>query len=236
MEAAKEKLRRCKGQFPAVKNEDASFVALPRGREVGPISDVSTRQTGLAQHIDLIAITATPIRLAFHGVIVQYIVIYIATLVAANMAVARFGPPVMPIIAFLFIGLDLTLRDRLHDRWHGQHLWPRMLALILTAGLVSYSLNPASGSIAVASVVAFSMASLADAAAYQLLARRSWSVRTNGSNIVGATVDSLVFPLLAFGSALPSIVLAQLVAKITGGMVWAFFLAWVGHSPNSRSA
>ena len=154
-----------------------------------------------------------------------YIIIYIATLVAANMAVAWFGPEIMPLIAFLFIGLDLTLRDSLHDRWRGKLLWPRMLALIIVAGLVSYALNPASGAIAVASVVAFSLASLADAAVYQLLAGRSWSVRANGSNVVGATVDSLVFPLLAFGAALPSIVAAQFVAKIVGGMVWALLIA-----------
>ena len=159
-----------------------------------------------------------------------YTIIYIATLVAANMAVAWFGPEVMPLIAFLFIGLDLTLRDSLHDQWRGKHLWSRMLALIVVAGLVSYALNPASGAIAVASVVAFSLASLADAAAYQLLAGRSWSARANGSNVVGATVDSLVFPLLAFGAALPSIVAAQLAAKVVGGMVWALVIARVGRT------
>lgn len=165
----------------------------------------------------------------------QYIVIYIATLVAANMAVAWFGPTAMPIIAFVLIGLDLTLRDRLHDRWQGRHLWPRMLGLIVTAGLLSYWLNPASGPIALASVVAFGLASLADAAAYHALAGRSWTVRANGSNVVGATVDSLVFPLLAFGAALPSIVLAQLVAKVAGGMVWALIIVWFGRASGSQA-
>lgn len=160
----------------------------------------------------------------------QYIVIYIAALVAANMGVAWFGPAAMPVIAFCLIGLDLTLRDRLHDRWRGRHLWPRMLGLIVTAGLVSYWLNPASGPIALASVAAFGLASLADAGAYHLLAGRSWGVRANGSNVVGATVDSLVFPVMAFGAALPSIVLAQLVAKVAGGMVWAIIIAWVSRT------
>lgn len=157
----------------------------------------------------------------------QYIFIYIAALVAANMGVAWFGPSAMPVIAFFLIGLDLTLRDRLHDRWRGKRLWLRMLGLIATAGAVSYWLNPASGPIALASVVAFGLASLADAAAYHLLAGRSWSMRANGSNVVGATVDSLVFPVIAFGAALPSIVLAQLAAKVAGGMVWAILIAWL---------
>lgn len=157
----------------------------------------------------------------------QYIVIYIAALIAANLAVAWFGPTAMPVIAFFLIGLDLTLRDRLHDRWRGRHLWPRMLGLIVMAGVVSYWLNPASGPIALASVVAFGLASLADAGAYHLLAGRAWTVRANGSNVVGATVDSLVFPVMAFGAALPSIVLAQLAAKIAGGMLWAMMIAWL---------
>jgi len=164
-----------------------------------------------------------------------YILIYIATLVAANTTVAWFGPGVMPIVAFLFIGLDLTLRDSLHDQWRGKHLWSRMLALIVVAGLVSYALNPASGAIAVASVIAFTLASLADAAAYQLLAGRSWSARANGSNFVGATVDSMVFPLLAFGSALPSIVAAQLAAKVVGGMVWVLVIARIGRSVRRKA-
>lgn len=157
-----------------------------------------------------------------------YVTIYIATLVGANLAVAWLGPAAMPIIAFLLIGLDLTLRDRLHDRWSGRHLWPRMFGLIVAAGVVSYLLNPVSGPIAVASVVAFSLASLADAAAYHLLEGRSWSIRANGSNLIGATVDSLVFPVMAFGSALPSIVLAQLAAKVVGGMLWALLIVRVG--------
>lgn len=164
-----------------------------------------------------------------------YVTIYIATLVGANLAVAWLGPEAMPIIAFLLIGLDLTLRDRLHDLWRGRQLWPRMFGLIVAAGVVSYLLNPVSGPIAVASVVAFSLASLADAAVYHLLAGRSWSIRTNGSNLIGATVDSLVFPVMAFGSAFPSIVLGQLVAKVVGGMFWALLIVRVRGLLKSRA-
>lgn len=165
----------------------------------------------------------------------QYSFIYILTLVVANMAVAYFGPGSTPVVAFVLIGLDLTLRDRLHDQWQGRQLWSRMLALITTAGLLSYLFNPTSGPIAIASVVAFGLASLSDAAAYHLLAGRSWSVRANGSNVVGAAVDSLVFPLMAFGAALPSIVLAQWVAKVVGGMLWALVIAKIGGIAKSQA-
>lgn len=166
-----------------------------------------------------------------------FVIIYIASLVAANLAVAHFGPAAMPVIAFVLIGLDLTLRDRLHDQWRGRSLWPRMFALIAAAGVISYAMNPVSGKIAMASVLAFSLSSLADAVAYQLLVERSWTVRANGSNVAGAAVDSAVFPLLAFGTAMPSIVLAQFAAKILGGMLWAAAIAALtrafGSSPSN---
>ena len=159
--------------------------------------------------------------------------LYVSAIVCANLAVARFGPVAMPVIAFVLIGLDLTLRDRLHDHWQGRLLWLRMCSLIAIAGGVSYIANPASGVIAAASVAAFCLASLADAAAYQLLGARTWAVRVNGSNVVGAAVDSILFPLLAFGAVPPAIVLAQLVAKVAGGMLWAFVIARLGRAPSA---
>lgn len=45
------------------------------------------------------------------------VLIYISALVIANLLVAHFGPWFSPINAFLLIGLDLSLRDYLHDKW-----------------------------------------------------------------------------------------------------------------------
>lgn len=157
------------------------------------------------------------------------VVIYIAAVVAANLLVAKFGPAVTPINAFFFIGLDLALRDHLHERWRGRGrglAW-RMLLLIATAGLISYLLNPASNRIALASCLAFTGSALADALVYALLSRRGYLWRSNGSNLVGALVDSILFPTLAFGGFLPPVVLGQFAAKAIGGGVWtaAFWLA-----------
>ena len=44
------------------------------------------------------------------------IAIYAIAMTLANLSVAAFGPAISPINAFLFIGLDLTLRDWLHVR------------------------------------------------------------------------------------------------------------------------
>lgn len=150
--------------------------------------------------------------------------IYLAAIVAANLSVAAFGPWVSPINSFLLIGLDLSLRDQLHERWRGRQLAPRMFALIAAAGLISYALNPAAGRIAVASMVAFMVAALVDAVVYQVLIRRGYFTRANGSNAAGALADSMLFPTIAFGGFLPHIVALQFAAKVSGGALWAWAL------------
>ncbi len=150
--------------------------------------------------------------------------LYAAALILANILVLKFGPAVTPVNAFVLIGLDLVLRDLLHVRLGA---W-RMAALIAATGLIAYLLNPAAGNIAVASAVAFTVAALADWAAFARLTG-SWARRSNGSNVAGALVDSVLFPLLAF-PALPLAVLAPIVAgqfaaKVLGGAAWVFVLS-----------
>lgn len=149
---------------------------------------------------------------------------YCAAMVGANLSVAAFGPWISPLNAFLLIGLDLSLRDYLHERWRGDVLWPRMLGLIVAAGAISYLLNPAAGKIAVASVTAFVAAGIIDAITYHLLRDRPYLQRSNGSNATAAAVDSLVFPTLAFGGFLPHIVAMQFAAKVGGGFLWSLLL------------
>ena len=151
--------------------------------------------------------------------------IFIGAIVLANLTVAEFGPAVSPLNAFILIGLDLSLRDYLHDRWRDE-LW-RMGALIVTAGAISFALNPAAGRIAVASAVSFTLAGLADALVYQRLIHLPFLRRANGSNTAGALVDSLAFPLIAFGPfpGVAGIIGLQFAAKVFGGGVWAAAIA-----------
>src|SRR3990167_8801373 len=116
---------------------------------------------------------------------------YAAAMILANLAVAQWGPVVMPFIAFALIGLDLALRDWLHFRMKA---W-QMGALIAATGLLTFVLNPAAQQIAVASSVSFLAASLIDWSVFAKLPG-SWFKRSNGSNIAGAAVDSLLFPTL----------------------------------------
>ena len=114
------------------------------------------------------------------------ILFYLAAIVAANLTVAWWGPSVTIINAFLFIGLDLTLRDRLHDSWRGRGLAWRMGLLIATGGLISYLLNADAKQIAIASTIAFAAAATVDAGIYHLLKDRTFLVRANGSNVRSA--------------------------------------------------
>jgi len=149
-----------------------------------------------------------------------YLILYILALVAANLLVSVFGPWFSIINAFVLIGLDLTLRDKIHDQWDGKNLTIKMLGLILVAGGISYLLNPATGQIALASVCAFCLAMGFDSYVYQKLKSKSWFVRANGSNVAGAAVDSIAFPTIAFGGLMFEIVAMQFAAKVVGGYLW----------------
>jgi queuosine precursor transporter len=146
--------------------------------------------------------------------------LYVAVMLLANLLVSRFGPAISPVLAFFLIGFDLTMRDWLQVRLRA---W-QMGALIAASGGLTYLLNPAAGQIAVASACAFTVAALADWLTFTKL-RGTWLFRANGSNVVGAAVDSLVFPTLAWGALMPGIVLAQFAAKVIGGALWAWVLS-----------
>jgi len=150
-----------------------------------------------------------------------YAGIYIAALVAANLLVAWLGVWFSLVNAFVLIGLDLSLRDKLHDLWEGDKLPMKMGGLIATASIVSYAINPATGMIAFASLAAFSLSMVADAFAYQYLKGKNWLIRANGSNIAGSAVDSVVFPTIAFGGLMLEIVALQFIAKVCGGFIWS---------------
>jgi uncharacterized PurR-regulated membrane protein YhhQ (DUF165 family) len=153
-----------------------------------------------------------------------YVLMYLAAIILANLSSTYFGASASIVNAFLFIGLDLTARDKLHEAWHKRGIIWKMGLLITAGSLVSYALNRDAGMIAIASFVAFACAATVDTIAYQVLFRRSYLVKVNGSNIFGAAADSLIFPTIAFGGFLPLVTLGQFVAKVLGGALWAYFL------------
>lgn len=152
-----------------------------------------------------------------------HVAIYIGAITAANLLVFAFGPWFSPINALLLIGLDMSLRDKLHDHYG---FW-KSLSIVGVAGVISYLLNPTIAQIAIASVASFTLSGIADALVYQGLIKKAPLVRMNASNTAGAAVDSILFPTLAFGVFMPWVMLLQFAAKVVGGAVAAYFLARV---------
>ena len=147
---------------------------------------------------------------------------YLAAIVAANLIVNEVGPKATIYVAFALIGIDLTVRDFLHREWEDRNLWPRMAALVLAGGVISFVLG--AEAVAVASCVAFVAAGLADTLVFQLMRRVADSYRVNASNVVAAAVDSLLFPTLAFGGVMWGVTFGQFVAKVAGGALWLLLL------------
>ena len=150
---------------------------------------------------------------------------YLAAIAAANLLAAQFGPSITVVVAFVLIGFDFSCRDYLQAKWEGRQLWLRMLLLITAGGAISYLLNRDAAQIAVASTVAFVLSSGIDAIVFALIGKKVGRfLRWNGTNLVGAGIDSVLFPTIAFGSLLPAIVIGQYVAKVVGGLIWSLVL------------
>lgn len=154
-----------------------------------------------------------------------YILLYLGAIVAANLIITVVGPTATIVTAFVFIGLDLTVRDYLHEAWQGKGLVWKMGLLIAAGSIISWLLNKDAENIAKASFIAFASAGIADALIFQLLKSKTRFLKVNGSNLVSSGVDSLVFPTLAFGQLLPFIVLGQFLAKVFGGAIWFFIIS-----------
>lgn len=149
-----------------------------------------------------------------------YVLLYLSAIIAANLSVAHFGAVSTPFNAFFLIGLNLAARDKLHDMW-GRNVARNMLLLIAVGGIISYAMNADAGHIAIASLAAFTMSEAVDAVVYHFHRHRPYLIRSNTSNLFGAAVDSVVFPVLAFGGFPWIIILGQFVAKLLGGFVWS---------------
>lgn len=159
-----------------------------------------------------------------------YILTYLIAIVAANWAVATYGPGISVYTAAVLIGFVIYARDCLHDTWLGRNLKRNMFLLIAAGSLLSIPFN--AGKIALASFLAFAISETVDALVYHRLLKRPKLLRVNGSNLMSAAVDSVLFLSLAswllWGWPPPwGIMALQFIAKVIGGFVWSLALARV---------
>jgi uncharacterized PurR-regulated membrane protein YhhQ (DUF165 family) len=134
---------------------------------------------------------------------------YLGTIVLANWLIVQFGPvPVgfglLAPAGVYAAGLAFTLRDLVQERLGA----PWTVGAILAGAGLSAVLSPR---LALASGTAFLLSELLDFAVYTPLRHRRWLTAVVLSNLVGLTVDSLVFLWLAFGSL--QYLAGQLVGK-----------------------
>lgn len=155
---------------------------------------------------------------------------YMATIVAANYAVDRFG--IVPVgfglaapAGVYLAGAALTLRDGMRETW-GRGV---TLLAILGGALLSAVVAPAR--LAVASGVAFGLSESADFAVYEPLRRAGRIKALAVSNVVGLIVDSVLFLWLAFGS------LDHLAGQVVGKLwITALSIAVVWVAVSTRRA
>ena len=148
--------------------------------------------------------------------------VFLAAVVAANLIIADQGPDAAPKVAFLLIGLDLVVRDLLHDRLPRRELLGLMGGLVLAGAALAYIASPDAGDIALGSSLAFAAAFTVDGLVYHALRHRPFLERSNASNLAGAVVDTIVFYEVAFGTLDGSF--AQFTAKVAGGVLFALLL------------
>lgn len=150
---------------------------------------------------------------------------YGAAVVLANVMTARMG--LVPVGFGLMVtagtyaaGFALLARDFVHR--YGGPRWA--FAAIAVAGVASWAMS--TPALAVASVLAFTVAELADLAVYAPLRKRGFVRASAASNVVGAPIDTVIFLSVAgFGLAWP-VVVGQLIGKL----LWATALPLLAYA------
>lgn len=139
------------------------------------------------------------------------LVAYIATIVAANLAITYVGmvPVGFGLLApagVYFAGLAFTFRDLTQDALGRTWTFVAIIAGAIISGILT---GPALG---LASGIAFLVSESLDLAVYTPLRERRWLTAVALSNTVGLVADSALFLWLAFGSL--DYLLGQIVGKL----------------------
>lgn len=137
-----------------------------------------------------------------------WLALYIATIFLANWLLQTFGILDLGIAVpagTLAAGLSFTARDLVQDSLG--RLWT--VGAIIVGAAVSALVSP---QLALASGVTFLVSESLDFAVYTPIRERNWTAAVAASNVVGLTIDSVLFLLLAFGSL--AFLPGQIVGKV----------------------
>lgn len=157
---------------------------------------------------------------------------FLTAIVCANLAVATWGQAALPFTAVLLIPFDMVIRDVLHSRWEETGAGGPMAILILAGAVLSTAFAPIQ--VAVACFIAFASAQSTNTVVYAIAKRlRRWP-RMNVSNLAASIVDSVAFPIVAFGAISPSLSATQAAAKFAGGVVISSLFLAIVHANDHK--
>lgn len=139
---------------------------------------------------------------------------YIGLFALANLMVSWFGVWVTPFNALIIIAADMVIRDRIQFSMG----FAMSLYACFMAGLVTVVIAPDAGMIALASCASVILAGVASAVTFKVRSGDFYR-KAYPANISAALVDSIAFPLIAFGSVMPGVTIAQFAAKVIGATV-----------------
>lgn len=148
------------------------------------------------------------------------VIAFLLSIAAANLAVAHWGQVALVVTAWVVIPFDMLTRDLLHERWQGDRLVLRLAGLVVAGAAIAVAVSPSSLRVSSASCASFAASMAVNAAVFHAMLARSRFSRMNASNLLAAIVDSILFPLLAFGELELALSAAQAGSKFAGGVAW----------------
>jgi queuosine precursor transporter len=152
-----------------------------------------------------------------------WLVAYVASIALANFMIAHVGtvcrgpegPCLVPVgfgllatSGTLAIGLSFTFRDLTQE---ALGRWWTLGGIVLGAALSVLTSSP---QVALASGLTLLVSETADFAVYTPLRARHWLGAVFASNVVGLTVDTVLFLTLAFGVGSLGLMWGQMVGKV----------------------
>lgn len=146
--------------------------------------------------------------------------IYLIAFILANFIVLHYGANGLIFTALFLIPFDFVMRCLFHETWKGKELVLKLGALVIVASLLTFFINQNSLNIALASSGGFILAQITAGIFYQLVIKKSYFIKVNGSDSIGILIDSIAFQLIAFGEINTFILISQFLLKITGGLFW----------------
>lgn len=146
-------------------------------------------------------------RRAWYAATGLWVAVFVACIVLANWSLVHIGidngagqPRIIPVgfglyapSGVVFAGALLTVRDVIHDRIG---LTGTMAVILGSAPVTAVTSTP---SLAIASVVTFVIAEIADLVVYTRVRRHGRVAAVLASNTVSSLIDSFVFLTIAFG-------------------------------------